>query len=88
MANIKSAKKRARQSIVRTERNRYYRTRMKNMAKAIEEAVQAGDKEKAAEAFKVANKSLHAYASRGIIKKNKAARSVSRLNKLVKSLHS
>ncbi|MFP4332840.1 MAG: 30S ribosomal protein S20 [Campylobacterales bacterium] len=87
MANIKSAKKRARQSIVRTEKNRYYRTRMKNMARAIEEAVKAGDKDKAADALKVANKSFHAYASKGIIKQNKAARSVSRFNKLVKSLH-
>lgn len=87
MANIKSAKKRAKQAVVRTERNRYYRTRIKNMTRAVKEAVDAGDKEKAAEAFKVVNQNFHAYASKGIMKKNNAARRVSRLNSLVKSLH-
>jgi len=87
MANIKSAKKRAKQALVRTERNRYYRTRIKNITRAVREAVEGGDKEKATEAFKVANKSFHKYATKGIIKKNNASRRVSRLNKLVKSLY-
>ncbi len=87
MANHKSALKRARQTIKRTERNRFYRTRIKNITRAVREAVEAGDKEKALEAFKEANKNFHKYVSKGILKKNTAARKVSRLNKLVKSLH-
>jgi small subunit ribosomal protein S20 len=87
MANHKSALKRARQTVKRTERNRFYKTRIKNITRAIHEAVEAGDKEKAAEAFKEANKKFHAYVSKGVLKKNTAARKVSRLNKLVKSLH-
>lgn len=87
MANIKSAKKRARQAIVRTERNRYYKTRIKNITRAVREAVESGDKERATEAFRLANKSFHKYASKGIIKKNTASRRVSRLNRLVKSLY-
>jgi len=86
MANHKSAKKRIKQTIVRTERNRFYRTRIKNITKAVQEAVAANDKEKAQEAFKVANKKLHSFVSKGILKKNTAARKVSRLAKLVKSL--
>ncbi len=86
MANHKSAKKRIKQTIKRTERNRFYRTRIKNITKAVREAVEAGDLEKANEAFKVANKKLHSFVSKGILKKNTAARKVSRLNKLVKEL--
>jgi len=86
MANHKSAKKRIRQTIKRTERNRYYRTRMKNIVKAVRQAVEAGDKAAAAEAFKVANKQLHHFVSKGFLKKETASRKVSRLNKLVNSL--
>ena len=86
MANHKSALKRARQTIKRTERNRFYKTRIKNITRAVKEAVEAGDSAKAAEAFKEANKNFHKYVSKGILKKNTAARKVSRLSKLVKSL--
>jgi small subunit ribosomal protein S20 len=86
MANHKSALKRARQTVKRTERNRFYKTRIKNITRAVREAVEAGDSAKAAEAFKAANKSFHAYVTKGILKKNTAARKVSRLSKLVKSI--
>ena len=69
MANHKSAAKRARQTIVRTERNRFFKTRIKNVTKSVLEAVDANDKEKAAEAFKTANKYLHHCVSKGILKK-------------------
>jgi small subunit ribosomal protein S20 len=86
MANHKSAEKRARQTKVRTERNRFYRTRMKNLTKAVHTAVAAGDEAAAQEAYKAANKSLHGYVSRGFLKKNSAARKVSRLAKAVNSI--
>jgi len=86
VANTKSALKRIRQTKKRTERNRFYRTRMKNIIKAVREAVAAGDKERAIEALKVANKRLHEYVSKGIIKKNNASRKVSKLHKLVNSM--
>jgi len=86
MANHKSAEKRARQTIVRTERNRFYKTRIKNLTKAVRVAVEAGDKEAAAAALKDVNKNLHAYAGKGILKKNTAARRVSRLSKLVNTV--
>jgi len=86
MANHKSALKRARQTVKRTERNRFYRTRIKNITRAVREAVEAGDATKATEALKLANKSFHSYVSKGILKKNTAARKVSRLTKLVNSM--
>jgi len=87
VANHKSALKRVRQTKKRTERNRFFKTRMKNMIKAVKEAVEAGDKERALEALKVANKRIHEYVSKGIIKKNNASRKVSKLHKLVNSMN-
>ncbi len=86
MANHKSAEKRIRQTIKRTDRNRYYRTRIKNIIKAVRESVAANDVPKAQEALKIANKELHKFVSKGIIKKNTAARRVSRLNAAVKKI--
>ena len=52
------------------------RTNVKNVLYAIE----AGDKEKAIAAFKEAVPSIDSSVSKGILHKNKAARSKSRLN--------
>ncbi|WP_200762934.1 30S ribosomal protein S20 [Nitrosophilus alvini] len=86
MAHHKSALKRIRQTAKRTERNRFYRTRIKNIAKAVREAVEAGNKEAAVEALKVANRELHKFVSKGVLKKNTASRKVARLHKLVNSM--
>lgn len=86
MANHKSAAKRARQTIKKTQRNRFYRTRIKNITRAVREAVEANDKTAALEALKVANKSIHSFVSRGVLKKQTASRKVSRLTKAVNAL--
>ena len=86
MAHHQSTIKRIRQTVKRTERNRYYRTRYKNIVKAVIVAVEANDKVLAMDAFKVANKQIHKMVSKGFIKKSTAARKVSRLNKLVNSV--
>ncbi len=86
MANHKSAQKRIRQTKTRTERNRYYKTRIKNIIRNLREAVEQKDVEKAQEALKIANKELHRYVSKGILSKNTAARKVSRLNASVKKI--
>ncbi len=86
MANHKSAEKRIRQTLKRTERNKYYKTRIKNITRALNEAVESNDISKATEALKVANKHIHSFVSKGILSKNTAARKVSRLNKRVKNL--
>lgn len=86
MANHKSAQKRIRQTKARTERNRYYKTRIKNMTRDLNEAVAAKDISKAQEVFKQINQSFHSYVSKGILAKNTAARKISRLNASVKKL--
>ncbi len=86
MANHKSAKKRILQTAVKTERNRYYRTRIKNITKAVHEAVAAADTTAAAAAFKIANKQIHSLVSKGFIKKTTAARRVSRLHKMLNNI--
>ena len=86
MANHKSAEKRARQTIVRTERNRFFKTRLKNVTKEVIVAIDAGDKEKAIEAMKTANKYVHHCVTKGILKKATAARKVSRLQVKVNAL--
>ena len=84
MANHKSAQKRIRQTKTRTERNRYYKTRIKNITRSFNEAIKAQDTTKAQEIFKQANQTFHSYVSKGILKKNTAARKVSRLNAALK----
>lgn len=86
MANHKSAEKRIRQTLKRTERNKYYRTRIKNLSRALNEAVDSSDLTKAQEALKVANKDIHSFVNKGILSKNTAARKISRLNARVKKL--
>jgi small subunit ribosomal protein S20 len=86
MAHHQSTIKRIRQTAKRTERNRYYRTRFKNIVKAVVTAAEANDKAAAEEAFKVANKQIHKMVSKGFLKKSTAARKVSRLNLLVNKI--
>jgi small subunit ribosomal protein S20 len=86
MANHKSCEKRARQTKIKTERNRFYKTRIKNVTKNVLSAIETADKEKAVEAMKSANKYLHHCVSKGILKKGTAARRVSRLQVKVNAI--
>lgn len=76
MANHKSSEKRARQTLTKTKRNYYYRTRIKNITKAV---TSAKSKDEATEAYKKADKYLQKMISKGILKKNTASRKISRL---------
>jgi len=86
MANHKSAAKRAKQTIVKTERNRFFKARIKNVVKAVLVAVEANEKETATAAMKDANKYLHHCVSKNILKKATASRKVSRLQAKVNAL--
>jgi small subunit ribosomal protein S20 len=86
MAHHKSAKKRILQTAVKTERNRYYRTRIKNITKAVLEAVASANKEAATTAFKIANQQIHSMVSKGFIKKPTASRKIGRLHKMVNAI--
>lgn len=85
MPNTKSAKKRLRQNHAQRELNRSRRTTLRTQIRKVREAVSAGDKDASSTHLKVALRALDRAAARGLIHANKAARTKSRLNKLVKS---
>ena len=81
MAHSLSAKKRIRQNVKSRARNRWRKDQMKDVVKAFDAAVLAGDAEKAAEQLKACYKRLDKVAAKGTIHKNAAARCKSRLTK-------
>ena len=86
MANIKSAKKRAKQAVVRNARNASQRSMMRTALKKVIKALDAKDKAGAESAYKTAEPLLDRYSSRGLIHKNKASRHKSRLTAHIKAL--
>ena len=86
MANHKSSIKRIRQTIVKTERNRFYRTRLKNIVKDVRSAIDAANKEEATSAMTIANKQIQKFVSKGVLKKETAARKISRLHRAVNAI--
>ncbi|WP_240096804.1 30S ribosomal protein S20 [Thermomonas flagellata] len=86
MANIKSAKKRAKQAVVRNARNVAQRSQMRTAIKKVIKALDANDANAAREAFAVAQPLLDRFAARGLIHKNKAARHKARLTARIKAL--
>ena len=86
MANHKSAAKRARQSVKRNTINRARVSSMRTAVKKAEQAIAKGDAVAAAAAMKAAEPALMRTAQKGVIKKNNAARKVSRLVRKVKAL--
>ncbi|CAI8873622.1 30S ribosomal protein S20 [Methylocaldum szegediense] len=86
MANIASAKKRARQSEKRRAHNAALRSRLRTFIKKVILAVESGDLEKAQAAYRAAVPIIDSSVNKGLIHKNKAARSKSRLNARVKAL--
>jgi small subunit ribosomal protein S20 len=87
MANTKSAQKRIRQTVTRTERNRSRISRIRTFVRAVEEAITGGDKGKAAAAFKVAEPEIARGVSKGVMHKNTMARKLSRLAARINALH-
>ena len=86
MANHKSALKKMRQDEVRRLRNKAYKTRVKNVVKTVEAAVNEQNKEAAEKALYDAVSVIDRVASKGVIHKNTAARKKSRLAKRVNAL--
>jgi small subunit ribosomal protein S20 len=86
LANIKSAKKRARQSEQRRLRNVSARSMVRSALKKVVKAIDAKDKAAATSAYAVAVPVMDRYAARGLIHKNKAARHKSRLNAKIRDL--
>ena len=84
MPNTESAKKRHRQSLVRRQRNRAGKSVLKTQIRKVREAIAAGQLDEAAQELRVATKKLDQTAARGIIHRNVAARTKSRLSAALK----
>jgi small subunit ribosomal protein S20 len=86
VANIKSAKKAARQAEVRRARNMHYKSTMRTKVKKVREAVTGGDSTAAQTALSEAAKYIDHVASKGVIQKRTASRKISRLARSVHGL--
>jgi small subunit ribosomal protein S20 len=84
MPNTANAKKALRKSFKRRDRNRMKRSALRTYLKRVREAIEAGDQEKATEAFRFVTKKLDQAASQNLIHKNAAARTKSRLSAAIK----
>ncbi|HEX5660946.1 MAG TPA: 30S ribosomal protein S20 [Polyangiales bacterium] len=79
MASHKSAKKRIRQTVKRTARNRHVRSTVRTFIKRAREAIGAGDTGKAQEALREAESSIRKAVSKGVFHHKTGSRYVSRL---------
>jgi small subunit ribosomal protein S20 len=83
MANTKSAKKAARQTIRRTATNKTRRSRLRSSVRKVEEAIASGNRDAAQAALKEAEPVIVRTAQKGVIHRKRASRKVSRLAKRV-----
>lgn len=86
MANIASAKKRAKQTIVREARNTSLRSRAYTAVKKARKALFSGSVSDAQAAVKKAFSQIDKMVPKGLFHKNKAGRLKSRLNESLKRL--
>ena len=88
MANIQSAKKRARPTIVKNELKSSQRASVRTAIKSVEQAIEAKDQEQAKSLFLKAQKLIDKMANKKVITKNSASRQKSKLNRNIKLINS
>ena len=86
MPHHKSADKRLRQTVKRTEINRSRLSRVRTFVKNVESALATGDKNAAQSAFNVAQPELHRATTKGVLHRNTVARKLSRLAARINAL--
>jgi small subunit ribosomal protein S20 len=86
LANIKSAKKRARQAVKRNARNSSQRSMVRTAVKKVIKLIESGDKAGAEGALVTATSLLDRYAGKGLIHKNKANRHKSRFTARIRAM--
>ena len=87
MANTASARKRIRQTAVRTARNHARKSRMRTFIKKVETAIAGGDKAAAPTALQAAQPEMQRAATKGVIHANTVARKMSRLSARIKAIN-
>lgn len=86
MANTRSAKKAVRKIERRTAVNKDRRSRVRGFIRKVNEAVESGDKNQASEALKVAQPEIMRAVTKGVLHRNTASRTVSRLAARVRKI--
>jgi small subunit ribosomal protein S20 len=86
MANIKSARKRARQAIERRDHNLGLRTAVRTAIKNVKKAVAAGKADAAAQTLRESQRVIDRIVAKGILHRNAGDRHKSRLAQAVKAL--
>ncbi|HYN13912.1 MAG TPA: 30S ribosomal protein S20 [Burkholderiales bacterium] len=86
MANIKSARKRARQAVVRRAHNVSLRTAVRSAIKNVTKAVAAGDKAAAGKVLRESQRVIDRVVAKGILHRNAGDRHKSRLAHAIKAL--
>ena len=86
MANIKSARKRARQAVVRRGHNLGLRTTVRSAIKNVKKAVAAGNKDAAAKALVASQRAIDRIVAKGVLHRNAGDRHKSRLAHAIKGM--
>jgi small subunit ribosomal protein S20 len=86
MANIKSARKRAKQAIVRRDHNMSLRTQVRTAIKSVKKAVASGNKDAAAKSLVESQRVIDRIVAKGILHRNAGDRHKSRLAHAIKAL--
>lgn len=86
MANSAGSKKRARQAVKRRAHNASQRSMVRTYVKKVVKQIDAKNYDEANKALTTAQPVLDGMARKGIISKNKASRTMSRLSARVKAL--
>ena len=86
MANSAGSKKRARQAVKRRARNSSLRSMVRTYLKKVVAQIDVKDFDQASKALATAQPVVDGMARKGIISKNKASRTISRLNARVMAL--
>lgn len=86
VANTKQSAKRARQGEKRRQQNVALRSRMRTAIKGVLQATETGDTDKAAALYKETVPKIDTMVNKGLIHKNKAARTKSRLNTRIRNI--
>ena len=86
MANHKSSKKRILRNNKRNEINSNRISRIRTYIKKVENEISSEDKDKANEAFKIAMPEIQRGVSKGLLHKNTASRTLSRLTSKIKAI--
>lgn len=86
MANIASARKRARQAEKRRQHNAALRSELRSAVRNVRKAISTGDKKAARETLERSTSIIDSIADKKIIHKNAAARHKSRLAARIKAM--